>query len=719
MPSSRIAELEKQCALRGQNAVPSHFQKDYHASALTLFKDCPQWEKTARAMAYAIVNQDVEVLPGDTIGGRVSHIHELPPDEIDPDLDYRTEARAEFVKLYPEAEELWANQLIGGSAVGHITWFFDRILSLGVTGLRARFEEALTHAKDEEAEQFYKGVLILLDALMEFNDKHIEACRAAGNPELAERMAKVPRYPSKTFREAVQAFFMQHIIVMKENPFGGNGPGRLDYYLWPYLERDLAAGRCTLEEAREIIDELFLRIDERLYGRDGWVEAIVVGGTHPNGCSAVNPLTYIMVESIIDLDITHPSVYVRLPENPPGELITLCARYMTAGRNRAQILYDPAVIGALVERGTPPRDAVEYACGGCMEVGVQGMTSDYLYIGYHNPMKMLELMITGGVCLKTGEAVGAFRARKSLAGYDNFESFYADFIKEADRLTKIYLHEQDVYSERAQKARPSYLISSMIDDCLERGRNMHAGGARYHDYGGTHLALPNVADGLYAIKRAVFEDKICTAEELIAALKANFEGYARLQAKLRAIPKYGTDHAGADAMARRVASDFSDMYLTYRTRWGGKGKPVILTFVYAPLAAAILGATADGGNAGRLIAHGVTPQSGSMTEGITAAINSVGCMPFEKFAGGASTMWDFDSSWATVPIIEAIIRTFIEKGGQIFQGNTTPLEELLEAQKHPEDHKQLIVRVGGYSARFVTLSKELQSDIIGRMRHGA
>jgi len=719
MPSSRIAELEKQCALRGQNAVPSHFQKDYHASALTLFKDCPQWEKTARAMAYAIVNQDVEVLPGDTIGGRVSHIHELPPDEIDPDLDYRTEARAEFMKLYPEAEELWANQLIGGSAVGHITWFFDRILSLGVTGLRARFEEALTHAKDEEAEQFYKGVLILLDALMEFNDKHIEACRAAGNPELAERMAKVPRYPSKTFREAVQAFFMQHIIVMKENPFGGNGPGRLDYYLWPYLERDLAAGRCTLEEAREIIDELFLRIDERLYGRDGWVEAIVVGGTHPNGCSAVNPLTYIMVESIMDLDITHPSVYVRLPENPPEELITLCARYMTAGRNRAQILYDPAVIGALVERGTPPRDAVEYACGGCMEVGVQGMTSDYLYIGYHNPMKMLELMITGGVCLKTGEAVGAFRARKSLAGYDNFESFYADFIKEADRLTKIYLHEQDVYSERAQKARPSYLISSMIDDCLERGRNMHAGGARYHDYGGTHLALPNVADGLYAIKRAVFEDKICTAEELIAALKANFEGYARLQAKLRAIPKYGTDHTDADAMARRVASDFSDMYLTYRTRWGGKGKPVILTFVYAPLAAAILGATADGGNAGRLIAHGVTPQSGSMTEGITAAINSVGCMPFEKFAGGASTMWDFDSSWATVPIIEAIIRTFIEKGGQIFQGNTTPLEELLEAQKHPEDHKQLIVRVGGYSARFVTLSKELQSDIIGRMRHGA
>ena len=719
MLSPRIAEMERQCAQRGQNKPESHFMKDYHASALTLYKDCPQWEKTARAMAYAIVNQDVYICEGDRIGGRIYHGEEAPVDQMDPDLDYLSEAREAFVALYPEADELWTNHLIGGSAVGHITWFFDRILSLGVTGLRARYEEALAHPRDEEAAQFYQGVLILLDALLAFNDKHIAAYREAGNHELADRMEKVPRYPCSTFREAVQAFFMQHMVVMRENPFGGNGPGRLDYYLWPYLERDLKAGRCTLEEAREIIDELFLRIDERLYARDTWVEAIVVGGTHPNGSSAVNPLTYIMVESIIDLDITHPAVYIRLPENPPDELIELAAKYMISGRNRAQILYDPAVINALVQRGTPFRDAVEYACGGCMEVGVQGMTSDYLYIGWHSPMKMLELMITGGVCLKTGEKISAFHAQKGLAAYEDFESFYADFIAEADRLTKIFLLEQDIYSERAQKARPSYLISSMIDDCLERGRNMHAGGARYHDYGGTHLGLPNVADALYAIRRAVFEDGICTAEELVEALKADFKGYERLQAKLRALPKFGIDHAEADSMARRVASDFSDMYLTFRTRWGGKGKPVILTFVFGVHIAGHLGATADGGNAGRMIAQGVTPYSGSMTEGITAAINSAGCMPYEKFAGGASTMWDFDSSWASVPVIEAVLRTFIEKGGQIFQGNTTPLSELLDAQEHPEEHKNLIVRVGGYSARFVTLSRELQGDIIGRLRHGA
>ncbi len=717
MRSERIARLEKACAERGKARVVSHFQKDYHNAALTLFAELPQWEKTARAMAYAIENMDIYAYAEDGIGGRVYHINELPAEKIDPDLDYRTEADKAFLREIPDGAELRRNQLIGGTAVGHITWFFDRILTLGVSGFRKQYENALEHARDEEAEQFYRGVLILLDAMMRFNDKHIVAYEALGNTELVERMKKVPLCPAETFREAVQAFFMQHIVVMAENPFGGNGPGRLDYFLWPYLERDLAAGRCTLDEAREIIDELFLRIDERIYGRDMWVEAIVVGGSHPDGTSAVNPLTYIMIESIMDLDTTHPAIYVRLPENSPEDLVRLCARYMMAGRNRAQILYDPSVIGALVERGTPYEDAVHYACGGCMEVGVQGMTSDFLYIGWQNTAKILELMITGGICLRTGNKIASFHADKSLAAYSDFESFYRDFIAEADRLTKIYLREQDIYSEYAQRARPSYLISSMIDDCMEKGRNMHAGGARYHDYGGTHLAMPNVADGLYAIKVAVFEKKLCTAEELIAALKANYVGYENLQAKLKALPKYGMDHEDADALARRVASDFSDMYLQYTTRWGGKGKPVILTFVYSPRAASILGAAPDGRCAGSSIAHGVTPHSASMKDGITAAIQSCGKMPFEKFAGGASTMWDFDSSWANETLIAALLKTFMDKNGQIFQGNTTPLEELLKARENPDEYASLIVRVGGYSARFVTLSRELQDEIIGRMRH--
>lgn len=717
MVSKRIEKLAELSVQRGENAPVSSFMQDLHAAALGTYAALPQWEKIARSMADAIAAMPVYAYEEDRIGGRIYQNRVAAPAKYAPELDCDSPAEKEFLAAFPYADELHRNYLITGPARGHVEWAFDRILTLGVEGLRARFEEALSTARDREAEQFYRGVLILLDAVLAFNDKHAAVYRALGNEELAARMERVPRYPARDFREAVQAFHMQHLCVMAENPYGGNGPGRLDYYLWPYLERDLKAGRCTPEEAKEIIDELFLRFDERLYGMDGWVEAICIGGSHANGTSAVNPLTYIMLESIMDLDILHPSVYVRLPKDPDDRLMQACAKYMLSGNNRAQILSDPAIMGALIARGISPRDAAEYACGGCMEVGLQGMSSDYLYIGPQNPPKMLELMITGGTCLLTGERLSCCENTRSLAGYDDFESFYRDFIAEANRYTRIFLQKMDIYSKWAQQARPSYLISSMIDDCLERGRNMHGGGARYHDYGGDHLGLPNVADSLYAIKKAVFEEKLCTAEELIAALKADFKGYERLQAQLKRVPKYGVNDPGADAMARRVAEDFADMYLSYRTRWGGKGKPVILTFVYAPTMAEVLGAAADGGSAHRLIAHGVTPHSSSMTDGITAAVNSVSCMPSEKFAGGASTMWDFDPAWATEEIVEAVLRTFVEGGGQIFQGNVLPLETLLDAQKNPQEHKNLVVRVGGYSARFVTLSPELQASVIARLQH--
>ena len=717
MVTDRIKGLEELSRKRGIEGKETHFTADYQKGLLELYAELPTWERIARSMAYAIKNQDVFAYDGDRIGGRIYYNHEIKPERTCEELNFSAIAKNEFLELVPEAPELMANQLISGSSFGHITWSFDKILKLGTSGLRAEYERALENAPDEKAEQFYRGVLILIDALDEYNRKHIPVYEKMGNFELAERMKRVPYAPCESFRDAVQAFFMQHIVVMRENPYGGNGPGRLDYYLWPYLERDLKEGRCTLEEAKEIIDELFLRIDERIYRAERWVEAVMVGGSFKDGSSAVNPLTYIMIDSIIDLNIVHPAIYVRIPENPPQELIDAAARYMLSGNNRAQILYDPAVTKALCSTGIPYCDAVEYACGGCMEVGIQGMSSDLLYIGWQNTPKMLELMISGGIDLLTGNRVKSFRKTGGLDSYTDFESFYRDFIEEADRITKIFLLEQDVYSRSYEQNRPAYLISSMVNDCLKKGRNMHGGGARYHEYGGTPLGLPNVADGLHAIKVAVFDKKICTARELMDALKSNYDGYERLQARLKSIPRYGMDNAEADEMAARVMGDFADMYLTYKNRWGGHGKPIILTFVYAPYAAAKLGATPDGRNAHSIVAQGLTPQSSSMTKGVTAAINSCGKVPFEKFSGGASTMWDFDSAYASEPIISALLRSFMEKGGQIFQGNTTPLSELLEAKEHPERFEHLMVRVGGYSARFVNLEPSLQEEVINRIRH--
>lgn len=314
--TDRIKKLHEECRARGLAGMPTHFMADLNGSALGRFKELPHYEKLARAMAYAVENQPIFAYEGDGIGGRIYYNKEAPVEEKCPELDWETEAYRQIKELYPEVDLLRESKMIVGTGRGHISWRYDRILSLGVTGMRAMIEEHLKCPKDDDARALYEGALIMLDALLVYNDKYVEEYERLGNHELAERMRRVPRYPAESFRDAVQSYFMQHIVVMRENPFGGNSPGRLDYFLWPYLERDLERGACTLEEAKEIIEELFLRIDERIYNSDSWGETIVVGGTHPDGTSAVNPLTYIMIESLMELNITHPLLYVRLPENP-------------------------------------------------------------------------------------------------------------------------------------------------------------------------------------------------------------------------------------------------------------------------------------------------------------------------------------------------------------------------------------------------------------------
>ena len=246
---------------------------------------------------------------------------------------------------------------------------------------------------------------------------------------------------------------------------------------------------------------------------------------------------------------------------------------------------------------------------------------------------------------------------------------------------------------------------------------MHGGGARYHDYGSSLVGIPNTADALMGIKKAVYDEKICTAAELVEAMKADFVGYEELQRKLLAIPKFGQEDAEADAIAARLCVDLNRIYSSYVNRFGGNGKLVLLTFVWAPTAGKLLGATPDGRKAGVPVAHAVTPQSMAMTKGVTAAINSCSSLPFDTFRGGASTMWDLDASMASPEIVKSLFMTFFEQGGQMFQGNMTDVEDLKKAIDAPEQYNHLIVRVGGYSARFVNLNRELQEEIVNRMRH--
>jgi len=561
--------------------------------------------------------------------------------------------------------------------------------------------------------------------VLAWNERHVQALRrraeVAQGPEkerlqgLVALCSRVPLRPACTFHEAVQSFYLQYLAVMYENPYGGNGPGRLDYFLWPYLQRDLERGVTTLEEARELLDELFIRFEERLHHADGWVESVVVGGIHPDGTTAVNPLSYLMIQSIARLNQTHPAVYTRLSHDSPEAFIDLNVQYLLHGQNRAQIYNDEACLPAITGAGVAWDDAVHYMAGGCMEISPQGTTCDSNFSCTHNVAKTLELVLNGGIDMLSGERRIALAA--TLPDYSSFESLYAAFETELAREYREMTRALDIASECYARYRPCYLLSSLTLDCLERGREQQDGGARYHDYGFAPLAITTAADSLSAIYRAVYRDHLVSAADMLAALRADFAGYEPLRAQLSSLPRFGVEDPLSDGMCNRLLQSVGAAAAQQRTRFGGRLKPMIFNFVWTPSASRELAARGDGSPAGALIGHGMTPHSRAMTRGITAAMNSSLSLDYHCICGGATTMWDVDEQWINADLMKALLKAFLAGGGMIFQGNTTSVDQLEDAYAHPERYPNLIVRVGGFSARFTTLGRDVQQEIILRRRH--
>jgi len=741
--TARIRALAQTAARRGTDPPLALRPRNQTHAYYKLYADLPLPERQARSFAYALTHEPVRIFPGERVNGVWYGGTEIDPQWSHPDwgtdcavtaanrrIQVEIPEFAEFGQQWPERppQEGQGSFLIGeGASPGHIAWNYDLILLLGVNGLIERHREALARTRDPQARAYYEAVLICLDAMLEWNRLHVEELRItldrAHTPEerthIQENlrvMERVPAEPARTFHEAVQSFYFQWLCVMYEAPYGGNSPGRLDHLLWPYLEVEYTSGRLSYQEAAELVAELFIKMDERVHLKDGHVNTIVVGGVRPDGTDGVTPLTMVMLDVFEKLNLTHPAVYTRISEANPPAYVARSIAYMLEGGNRAQIMADEPIIEAMTREGRMPfEDAARYMCGGCMELNPHGMNSDLLFSFVYNLPKTLELLITGGECLITGQH--RLSVPGSLRDYDTFEAFYAALVDEMRRVLHTKFRCLDVYSEEMARCRPTYLQSSMVADCLERGRGQQDGGARYADYGGTPMGVQNAADSLYALKRAVYDEAFCTAGELIEALRADFVGYPALHARLLAIPKYGLGDPSADGMMGRLLTDVCRVYDAYTNRHGGRVKPIIFTFVWAPQMGASVGATPDGRKAGRPLAHGLTPQARGMAKGITASINAYTSLPNPLVSGGASTMWDMDPTWVTGDLLHSIVGAFIQQGGQIFQGNMTSVEDLRRAFADPDAYPNLIVRVGGFSARFVHLDRALQVEIMERYRH--
>ena len=593
---------------------------------------------------------------------------------------------------------------------GHITWRWDRVLKFGISGLIEQWTRRAERAASPEESAYCRSAIDAWEQVLTWNDLHRKEMRrrlAESSGEQREFLAgmvrlmeKVPRRPAETFHEALQSFYFSYLAVMFENPYGGNGPGRMDYFLWPYLERDLAAGRITMREAGFLIDELFLHFEERLHGSDGWVETIMAGGTAPDGTNSVNPLSFLLVESILKWNQTHPAVYMRLRPDDPPEFRQLAVRYLREGNNRAQLYNDPICLRALGRNGIAPEDAAHYTAGGCMEPGIQGGSSDLNFAFHWNVALSLERWLKQ-VSPKQFVSFDALLAALETA----LESELGELVRGAD-----------MTAEAMGKFRPTPLLSTLIDDCIERCRDQQRGGARYPDYGFAPLGITSAADSLFAVKCLVYQEHSLDWNELEAALAADFVGFEPLRTRLLAVPKYGSGDRRADEFCNEVMSIICRISARQRTAAGGRVRPMIFNFVWTPEASGQLGARPDGSRAGEYIGHGMTPRSAAMTEGLTTAVNSCLRLNFEPVSGFATTMWDLDESSATETVISALVGVFLSGDCMVMQGNTTSLKQMEEALKDPGRHPSLIVRVGGFSARFSSLSRELQEEIVRRRR---
>ncbi len=703
-----------------------------------LYSGLSGYLRRACSLSYALRNEPVHLFAEERLHGVFYPYSTIKPETFynkhnEDDMDVRGYYGSNIPGLddltginLPENEK--TTIISTGGFPGHVAWNWDKLLAIGVEGMIAEHEEKLSSLEtSREDEDFHRAVIICLQAMLDWNRRHIKALKELLQKETAperrkfieesiEIMEHVPAKPARNFHEALQSYHFQWTCVMYESPYGGNSPGRLDYLLWPYLKDELETGKITYQEAGELVAELFIKCDERSHSADGHVSAVVLGGVAPDGSNAASPLSIIMLEVISSLNITHPSIYSRIHPSNPEEYVQKSIEYLLKGNNRGQIFNDRALINAMMRNKRMPfEDAARYIAGGCMEVNPQGLNSDLIWSFLYSAPKTLEMCLTGGFDLVTGHQ--RLPLDKSLENMKTFEEFYDYYISEVRRTLTAKFQELDIVSEKMGKQRPQFFISSMVDDCLERGRDIHNGGARYHDYGGSVLGIANAADSLIAIKKAVFDEKFCTPNELQNALVKNFENNKLLQNRLLSLPKYGQGDCEVDNMMKRLVNDVCAVFDSYTTRFEGVVKMVNLTFTFGVSLGKNLGASPDGRLSGKPLAHGLTPQSSAQTAGLTTAINSYSLIDNEKVSGGSSTMWDMDPDWINHDLLNSIVKTFMEKGGQIFQGNMTKVEELEAALKEPEKHNHLIVRVGGFSARFTSLSKELQQEIISRRRH--
>ena len=622
-------------------------------------------------------------------------------------------------------------------AQGHICPDCRTWLKKGPAGLRAEAKEKAA-VSDGEKKVFYDSVAIVMEAASHFMKRYaVLAEQMAGedkdNGETLREVARVCRRvaagPAESFHEALQLLWFLFVILQMESNASSFSPGRLDEILIPYYEADTAAGKLSSGEALELIESLWLKFNQIVYMRNANSAKyfagfpigfnIAVGGVDKEGKDYKNELSFLFLQAQEHLLLPQPNLSVRLHEDTSDELLKKAVKVVARGSGMPQFFNDKAVIPALEALGVSEEDARDYAIVGCVELTTQGNNLGWSDAAMFNMNKVLELAMTGGKCLLTGKQLCPDFG--SLKTYKSFEELEEGF----RRIMDYFMDKMVIACEQVEKAHidllPTPFLSAVIDNCMERGMDVTAGGAKYNFSGIQMIQVANLADSFAALKQLVYEEKRFTPEEVLDALEKNFEGYEIMRAMmLNKVPKYGNDVEWVDELGCKWAVYFREkLNKKYKNYRGGPYHTGMYTVsAHVPMGENV-GAAPDGHLAGTPLADGgMSPVYGRDVEGPTAVLKSVSRLDKTLTSnGGLLNMKFLPSFFATQSGIDKFalfLRSFVELEIPHIQFNVVRREDLLAAQKNPDQYRSLTVRVAGYTAYFTELAGELQNEIIAR-----
>ena len=679
------------------------------------------------------------------------------------------------------------------NGVGHVTVKYWEVLEIGFEGIMEKAQKELDGCSVGDGNyarksHFLDAVILSCKAVIDYAGRYAklaqEMAAQTSDPVrkqelfvIAENCSRVPAKGAQNFYEACQSFWFVQQLLQMESSGHSISPGRFDQYMYPYYKKDMEAGTITREFAQELMDCIWVKLNDLNKCRDAasaegfagysLFQNLIAGGQNKEGEDVTNDLSVMCIQASMHVHLPAPSLSVRVWNGSPHEFLIKAAELTRTGIGLPAYYNDEVIITALQNRGLSLEDAREYNIIGCVEPQKAGKTEGWHDAAFFNMCRPLELVFSNG--MDKGEMVGI--PTGDVTQMKTFDEFFDAYKKQMEYCISLLVNADNAIDVAHAERCPLPFLSCMIDDCLKEGKSVQEGGAVYNFTGPQGFGIANMADGLFAIRKLVYEDKKVSMKELKEALAWNYdkgldaqsagdmtemimkamqkagrnvdastaEGllktfmgmkpgeqktqrFKEIHDMIDEVPKFGNDIPEVDYFAREVAYTYSKPLQKYNNPRGGKFQAGLYPVSANVPLGGQTGATPDGRYAHTPVADGVSPSAGKDVKGPTAAATSVSRLDHFIVSNGTLFNQKFHPSALSgregLEKFVALIRGYFDQKGMHMQFNVVDRQTLLDAQEHPEKYKHLVVRVAGYSALFTTLSRSLQDDIIRRTEQG-